>query len=265
MRVRYLSHLIPDGELEEILKEETEIGLETIEFSIGENLDRGSASAADYGSRMQRYIQDRPFSVHGPFLDLNPGSFDSLIREATMKRFRQAYEIARRLRADRIIFHTGFIPATCFEIGWPQKAAEFWKCFLDQTDGSVSVHLENVMDLHWEVMRTILDTVDCPYFTACLDIGHIHVFSGQDPEEWIAGIGERIGHLHLHDNRGKKDSHLALGDGDIPWIRVWEAIRKYCPNAAATIENNSALDLKKSLDFMKLLSADPSSGSKKIG
>ncbi len=249
--MRYFSQLLDDTELTSLLEEEPDWGIEAIAFGIGDTLDRGQDAVEAYRRRMGAWLEKRPFSVHGPFLDLNPGSFDTLIREATLCRFRQAYRAAAELGADRIVFHTGFQPATCYEEGWPEKAVEFWKQFLDGTDGSLAVHLENVMDLHWEVIRGILDRVDCPYFTACLDLGHLWVFSGQKPEEWIAGLGGRIGHLHLHDNTGKQDSHSALGDGSIPWDSVLPALRRYCPGASVTIENSRPDQARASLRFLR--------------
>ncbi len=251
MSVQYISQLMEDPALFSLLEEHPAWGVETIEFSIGDNLDRGTEAVRDYRKRMGRWLETRPLSVHGPFLDLNPGSFDSLIREATLRRCRQAYRAAAELGADRIVFHTGFLPATCYETGWPEKAAEFWKEFLERTDGSLAVHLENVMDLHWQILRRILDLVGCPHFTACLDLGHIWVFSPQRPEEWLAGLGERTGHLHLHDNRGEKDTHSALGQGTIPWDSVEQAIRRYCPGVSITIENSLPEQARESLRFLE--------------
>lgn len=251
MRLRYISQLVEEKDLLAILAEEPGLGVEAIAFGIGDTLDQGPEAVQAYARQRERWPEPRPLSIHGPFLDLNPGSFDSLIREATLRRFRQAYQAAVELEAERIVFHTGFMPATCFEEGWPEQAAAFWKRFLEGTDGSVAVHLENVRDLHWQVPREILDRVDCPYFTACLDIGHLRAFSVQTPEEWIAGLGSRLGHLHLHDNGGEKDSHGALGEGNTDWGTVFQALERSCPQATATIENSQAGQIRKSLAFLR--------------
>ncbi len=250
MTVLYLSHLIEDAALTSLLEAHPGIGIETIEFGIGENLDHMEQTTDRYEGRMGGWIRNRPFSIHGPFLDLNPGSYDSLIREATMTRFLQSYSCARALGADRILFHTGFSPDTCFETGWPDMAAEFWKRFLEHTDGSIQIHLENVLDLHWETVASILDRVGCPYFTACLDAGHAHVYSPQTPLEWLEGLGSSIGHLHLHDNIGDLDSHLALGKGNIPLRPLFEKIRLCCPDASITLENPEQEALEESLSVL---------------
>ncbi len=250
MKTIYISHLATDLEMKEVLEDWPAVGIETIEFGVGDNLDVLERTAEKYRMRMGRWLAERPFSVHGPFLDLNPGSYDSLIREATMVRFRQAYEGAAMLKADRILFHTGFVPETCYETGWPDKAAEFWKRFLDEKGGEMPVHLENVLDLHWETAAYILDKVNCPYFTACVDIGHAAAYSKQSPLEWLSGLGSRIGHLHLHDNDGKEDLHQALGKGKLPLKQVLQMAEACCPEASVTIENTETVDIRESLLFL---------------
>lgn len=250
-RTVYLSHLIEDGALGRLLNMWPEAGIETIEFGVGQNLDSREKSEKQYLERMGEWIRERPFSVHGPFLDLNPGSFDSLIAEATRTRFEQAYASAARLGADRIIFHTGFDPHTCYETGWPGQAVEFWKRFLEGTDGTIQIHLENVLDLHWEVVAYILDRTDCPWFTACLDMGHAGAYSLQKPEEWVRGLAGRISHLHLHDNDGTKDAHRPIGEGTISWERVFGAVGRCCRREiSATVENLSEEDFRVSLDYL---------------
>ena len=36
----------------------------------------------------------------------------------------------------------------------------------------------------------------------------------------------RANHIHIHDNNGFSDEHLALGDGNIPWITTGKTITK---------------------------------------
>ena len=45
-----------------------------------------------------------------------------------------------------------------------------------------------------------------------MDTGHLQI-SGEDPVETIEGAGEMLGYVHLDDNDGVGDLHLALLDG----------------------------------------------------
>jgi sugar phosphate isomerase/epimerase len=53
-------------------------------------------------------------------------------------------------------------------------------------------------------------------------------------------------HLHIHDNNGMSDEHLALGDGTIPWSAVGKAVAtRY--NGVVVIEGRSLEEARKSL------------------
>ena len=60
----------------------------------------------------------------------------------------------------------------------------------------------------------------------CFDTGHAHIMGGVEREFDL--MKDRIKSLHVHDNDGKKDSHLfptlAKG-GTIPWDRVMPMLR----------------------------------------
>ena len=45
-----------------------------------------------------------------------------------------------------------------------------------------------------------------------MDTGHLQI-SGEDPIETIKSAGEMLGYVHLDDNDGVGDLHLALLDG----------------------------------------------------
>ena len=93
----YVSHLLPDREMREVM-ERTGAGVESIEFGVADNLDNLSRSIKNYRMRM-RQIGVSKLIIHGPFLDLNPMTFDSQIQKVTKLRYSQAYTAARKLRA----------------------------------------------------------------------------------------------------------------------------------------------------------------------
>lgn len=57
-----------------------------------------------------------------------------------------------------------------------------------------------------------IETVDHLNLYLLFDIGHAQM-SGEDPAELLPLAGDRLAYIHLDDNDGKGDLHLALTDG----------------------------------------------------
>jgi sugar phosphate isomerase/epimerase len=57
-------------------------------------------------------------------------------------------------------------------------------------------------------------------------------------------------HIHIHDNNGMSDQHLALGDGTIPWDVVGRSIAS-CYSGVVVIEGRSVEEAKKSLEVFR--------------
>lgn len=245
----YISHLISDEDMI-ALQGEQPLGIESIEFSIGYNLDKLEEKICAYQSRLDK-MAFSALSVHGPFLDLNPASNDTMIREVTKVRFEQAYYAAKCLKADKIIYHSCFLPRVNFLEGWVELMVPFWKSFLEDKDDSIKIYMENVFDPEYEPLREVVEQTDHPAFSLCLDIGHANHASAKSLPQWIAGLGETIGHVHIHDNDGITDGHLALGNGSLPVDEILYALGKYSPNACFTIENCGAEDIKTTLQYLR--------------
>lgn len=74
--MNYVSHLLDDMDMKEVIGQ-TGAGVESIEFAISENLDCLEEKADRYEKRLEEMGCRNPI-LHGPFLDLNPMTFDSL-------------------------------------------------------------------------------------------------------------------------------------------------------------------------------------------
>lgn len=89
-----------------------------------------------------------------------------------------------------------------------------------------------------------LDTVgevlaDCDA-ACCFDVGHAFEEGGKDTvESFLADYADIVSHLHVHDVRGRGDTHLALGDGEIDYDPVAAALVDACFDGTVTIESFS--------------------------
>ena len=245
----YVSQLFSDVVVFELLKDK-DIGLEIIEFGIGSVLDKEDNGLSDYLSRMGDSIKNRNLSLHGPFLDLNPASFDSLVRSATMQRFNQVYSVAKKLNADRIIFHSCFYEDIYFKETYVTNSIEFWKEFLADKDESIKIHIENVLEKSMDHLVEVVEGVNNDNLTICLDIGHANCYSDVPVEEWIKSLGNKIGHIHLHNNYGIKDTHEGLNKGNMDICYLLHKINEYCYNPSMTIEINDYSEINSSIEVL---------------
>ena len=135
----YISHLVLDDDMKALVKEYG-TGIESIDFSISDNLDQLSDSIKTYWEKMKE-IGTRDLILHGPFLDVNPCAYDSMVREATMTRFNQCYEAGLHLGAKKIVFHSGMNPYVYYKEYWAEQVAKFWQEFMkNKTELEVPGH-----------------------------------------------------------------------------------------------------------------------------
>lgn len=247
----YLSHLFEDYEMKTLIQE-YQTGIEAIEFSIGYSLDVKEESIKNYAKRMSPYLEQINLSAHGPFIDMAPFSFDTQIKEASRRRFQDAYDSVKALNGKYIVYHTCLIPSVYYESSWQANSIEFWKEFMADKDESISVYLENMFDNNPEPIAKVIDETGHPAFGFCLDIGHANCFSKRPLiEGWIREMGHRIKHFHLHNNGGWRDQHDALDNGTIPMKKVLDVIVNQYPEADWTLEMNKYEDAVYSLKWLQ--------------
>ncbi len=197
-------------------------------------------------------------SLHGPYVDLAPGSSDARIREVSLERLFQVVEPARLLGARQVVIHSGWDPWRWRYDGdqklWAERSLEVWERLLEATEGPGTVWaLENVFEEEPGPLRKIIDRIGSLRFRHCLDLGHWNVFARCSLEDWLSALGPFVVAVHLHDNDGGRDGHLALGQGNIDWKRTFDAILALPERVAMILEGASREAVEGSLSFMKEL------------
>jgi sugar phosphate isomerase/epimerase len=82
-------------------------------------------------------------------------------------------------------------------------------------------------------MRAYLDAA--PGIGLHLDVGHAHL-RGSNLAGLLDAFGDRLAHLHVHDNTGYRDEHLPLGAGKVDWPAAAAAIRATGYDETVTLE-----------------------------
>ncbi len=68
-----------------------------------------------------------------------------------------------------------------------------------------------------------------------LDVGHAHI-RGANVGALLDAFGDRLAHVHVHDNSGYRDEHLPLGAGKADWPDVARRIRATGYDGTVTVE-----------------------------
>ena len=79
-------------------------------------------------------------------------------------------------------------------------------------------------------------------FGFCLDTGHLNLI-GADQYEYIIKLGDRLETLHIQDNRGVDDEHIAPYMGNIIWDRFCRGLHDIGYKGNLSIETFGALNL----------------------
>ena len=147
-------------------------------------------------------------------------------------------EIAAELGASRIVVHPIAAPSLSAA---EQKEInlDFYTEVLERAASvGIIVAIENMWGRHRdrsdmivanvcstaEEMCDYVDSLDSPYATACLDLGHAGLV-GQRADDMIYKLGGRLTALHIHDNDFYEDSHTFPFFGKMNFSKIFEALR----------------------------------------
>lgn len=247
----YLSQL-ESAQQQKRLMEEYHVGFETYEFSM-------SASLNHLQNGIQHFTETFPWdfsdglSFHGPFLDLNTASFDDKILEVTRERYESCYQAAKNLGADRVVYHSCFYPQIYWAQCWAERSILFWKDFLKDKDDRIKIHMENLYDPDFSYLCQVVDAVDHPAFSLCVDVAHANVFSKIPVMQWLEGLRGKIGHFHLSNNDGLCDQHKGLYCGTLDMDAVTREINHCYPHVSCTLEISDVKDAEESLKLLPKL------------
>jgi len=192
--------------------------------------------------------------IHGPFLDLNPGSRDPKIRDLTYERFVSAFDLCKKLKADHIVLHSGFDPI--FYKGVPdlfiKLSMPVWKETAKAAESkNIVIAIENSIDPDPEVVVGLLKELKSPSVEACFDAAHYYAFGKMSPSDALKWYPQgSIGELHLSDNKGDFDTHLPLGEGDIDFRQLLAEVWKKGREPIVTSEPHSKEDIEVNLKYI---------------
>jgi len=231
-------------------------------FNAGLNPEIGLAADAldtyslsvfkDFADRFHK--NNRTITIHGPFLDLSPGSPDPKIREVAAYRFNQLIDAVSVFKPETVVCHAGYDHSRydfCRE-KWLEHTIETWTWLgRELCNRGSRLMLENVYEKTPEELLQVLKSLDPEHIGYCLDIGHLASFGKYSLDKWLAATGKYIGQFHLHDNCGDHDAHLGLGKGSINFDLLFAYFKCMSPKPVITLEPHEKEDFMASLAFLE--------------
>ncbi|MFW6081322.1 MAG: sugar phosphate isomerase/epimerase family protein [Desulfosalsimonas sp.] len=196
----------------------------------------------------------RCITVHGPFLDLSPGSPDKAVRAVTRQRLEQMIEAAEAFSPLTVVCHCGYDEARygCIRDPWYEKAAEIWKHTARKlAEKNIQLMLENVYETDPDEIGRIFEITGEENIGCCLDVGHLSVFGRRPLKGWINRLSPYIGQIHLHDNRGQSDEHMGMGLGSIDFAPLFDWLRGLSKMPIITLEPHDRDALAASVSYLE--------------
>lgn len=169
-------------------------------------------------------------TLHPPSCDTNLTAEMETLREASFHLYADAIHLAAKIGAFSVVIHPGFTYSPHFDKTRAQTQARIYLEKFVSLAKPLGIRLlvENVGFGHaslytQEEYCRLLDGID-PIAGYLIDTGHAHI-NHWDIPGLIRQVAPRLYGMHIHDNAQRRDSHLHIGQGTIPWAQVFEAMR----------------------------------------
>ncbi|MDD1679552.1 MAG: sugar phosphate isomerase/epimerase [Methanomicrobiales archaeon] len=187
-------------------------------------------------------------TVHAPYSDLNPASLNYPIWKESVRQICTCINRSAEI-TDQVTIHPGYLSPVgklVPEKVWMlQKDAlrEIGACSLE---AGVRANLENMGGAREflgrlpEELAGMVEGIEGIGITC--DLGHAHTLG--KVKEFLNFL-PMVHHLHIHDNHGEYDEHLALGDGTIDWEVAGKAVRERY-SGIAVVEGRNLEEARKS-------------------
>ncbi|WP_321368066.1 sugar phosphate isomerase/epimerase family protein [uncultured Desulfuromusa sp.] len=193
-------------------------------------------------------------TLHAPFSNFNPGSSKSRIRNLSMKTAEKSLLLAEKLHARRIVFHPGLAYGNDEKKlnVWLENNLTFWPELLRHAvEINCTICIENIYATSPDIFIRLISLLDSTHFGHVFDIGHWNIFGEVPLLDWLDKAAPYLKHMHLHDNHGERDEHLAVGQGGVPFSILFEWLKTAEAPPTMTLENHSLPDMELSLKVLQ--------------
>lgn len=229
-----------DAVIERRINPEIYVDADALESISSESIERAAERLLENGIRV---------TLHSAYMDLNPGARDEEIRKTSVRRVIHSIKLSLPFKPLMVVCHPGYFDYNYsfnYKV-WVERAyRSFSEIGEECSKHGLKVAIENVFERNPDNLYELLLKLPENTFGFCFDPGHANLFTEVPMIEWLNALGMRLFEIHIHDNNGKYDEHLPLGDGRIPYDEIFQAINK--KNPVFTLEPHRVEHLRRSID-----------------
>ncbi|MGP8152598.1 MAG: sugar phosphate isomerase/epimerase family protein [Smithella sp.] len=193
-------------------------------------------------------------NFHAPFMDLRPGAMDDKIRQTSVDRIKQVFDLAPFFHPLKIVCHPSF-DDRYYVFGddlWLDASVKTWTELIALAkDNNTIIALENIYEKTPDILSRLFEALSSDSICFCFDTGHFNAFSYTPLNIWLKELGKYLRHLHLHDNHGKSDEHLPVGCGTFPFAELFQYFRTMGARPTITLEAHNETGLWQSMNNIK--------------
>lgn len=198
-----------------------------------------------------KWSYDLDLLIHAPATSTNFISLSDDMRKASYEEMRKVCYFADKCGAEVVTFHIGWNPAfinngqfyfdkSLFDKHNESVLLNEFKPFVKSCPATLA--LENTIMIEDGLERALTDILESTNLGLTIDVGHYNI--RENP--FFMRNFDRVVNMHLHDNDGKKDQHLAMGKGNVDFKKF--RIDEY--TGFLTIETREENAILESRDYM---------------
>ena len=236
-----------------------------IEYSLENALEFIESTGLDYAELVHQFPSENidvellesfnlKYSIHAPFMDVNIASLQEKSRLNSIDQIKTSIDMANRINAEAVVIHPGltsYLPNKYFRqeviTAAKDSMAELGRYGEDSGILTTFENMPNFESMLFEDIVELNGFLEERGLYMTLDIGHAN-HAGYAADGMIF---DTIKHVHIHDNFGDDDAHLALGEGSIELKRIVNSLESKSYDGIYIIEVNDYDSIEKSYDYMK--------------
>ena len=228
-------------------------GFKYIDYSFGWDLKHSNGI---FGKDPGKHIEDMKRladKLEIEFVQSHSPMGTPIIKDGNYRPFIDAtnkcIEACEKLGIKNIVVHSGYEKGISIEENFERNKEFYFELFGTAEKCGVNVLTENFNkmldpEIFWidnaTDMRNLIDFVDHPLFHCCWDIGHANLHDIPQEEE-LKILGEHVYALHVQDNFGNDDHHIAPYFGSTSYDDVMQGLKAIEYNGYFTFESDSML------------------------